>query len=264
MNPFTLDAAGKPFPLDMRGELDDTAAFRRWAAGPGGAGHCPAGAGPGRGAMCLRGTGSVPAPSSPGPLLALPQTTDRPNTPAAPCAPQRQEVGRRRVPAALWPHHDAAGGRAGGGARAGRRARRQVARAALCTASKEPPGCPGPPTPRRRSPQESRVHELDEATGASLKLSILNPKGRIWTMVAGVCVVEGRLAAVGCIPCLQLPSRVLRLPFVPPCHVRACTPRLPAPAPPRPRRRRRLGHLRRHGGGPGLRARGGWLGGVRG
>lgn len=29
MNPFTLDAAGKPFPLDMRGELDDTAAFRR-------------------------------------------------------------------------------------------------------------------------------------------------------------------------------------------------------------------------------------------
>ena len=30
MNPFTLDAAGKPFPLDMRGELDDTAAYRRW------------------------------------------------------------------------------------------------------------------------------------------------------------------------------------------------------------------------------------------
>lgn len=29
MNPFTLDAAGQPFPLDMRGELDDTAAFRR-------------------------------------------------------------------------------------------------------------------------------------------------------------------------------------------------------------------------------------------
>lgn len=28
MNPFTLDAAGKPFPLDMRGELDDTAAFK--------------------------------------------------------------------------------------------------------------------------------------------------------------------------------------------------------------------------------------------
>ncbi len=28
MNPFTLDAAGNPFPLDMRGELDDTAAFK--------------------------------------------------------------------------------------------------------------------------------------------------------------------------------------------------------------------------------------------
>ena len=28
MNPFTLDAAGRPFPLDMRGELDDTAAFK--------------------------------------------------------------------------------------------------------------------------------------------------------------------------------------------------------------------------------------------
>jgi len=36
MNPFTLDPAnGKPFPLDMRGELDDTASFRsakKWAA----------------------------------------------------------------------------------------------------------------------------------------------------------------------------------------------------------------------------------------
>jgi len=28
MNPFTLDSAGRPFPLDMRGELDDTAAFK--------------------------------------------------------------------------------------------------------------------------------------------------------------------------------------------------------------------------------------------
>lgn len=35
MNPFTLDAAGAPFPLDMRGELDDTAAFKsgkKWGA----------------------------------------------------------------------------------------------------------------------------------------------------------------------------------------------------------------------------------------
>ena len=30
MNPFTLDAAGNPLPLDMRGELDDTAAFKDW------------------------------------------------------------------------------------------------------------------------------------------------------------------------------------------------------------------------------------------
>ena len=28
MNPFTLDHEGAPFPLDMRGELDDTAAFK--------------------------------------------------------------------------------------------------------------------------------------------------------------------------------------------------------------------------------------------
>lgn len=28
MNPFTLDDAGNPFPLDMRGEVDDTAAFK--------------------------------------------------------------------------------------------------------------------------------------------------------------------------------------------------------------------------------------------
>ena len=28
MNPFTLDSTGRPFPLDMRGELDDTASFK--------------------------------------------------------------------------------------------------------------------------------------------------------------------------------------------------------------------------------------------
>lgn len=81
MNPFTLDQAGKPFPLDMRGELDDTAAFRsakKW--------------------------GDVEFPL---------------------------------------------------------------------------------PFGRTMTPQEARIHSLDEATGASLKLSILNPRGRIWTMVAG-------------------------------------------------------------------------------
>jgi ATP citrate (pro-S)-lyase len=41
------------------------------------------------------------------------------------------------------------------------------------------------PFGRTMTPQEAAIHSLDEATGASLKLSILNPKGRIWTMVAG-------------------------------------------------------------------------------
>lgn len=34
-------------------------------------------------------------------------------------------------------------------------------------------------------PEEKFIQELDAKTGASLKLTILNPKGRIWTMVAG-------------------------------------------------------------------------------
>ncbi len=33
--------------------------------------------------------------------------------------------------------------------------------------------------------QEKTIRALDETTGASLKLSVLNPKGRIWTLVAG-------------------------------------------------------------------------------
>lgn len=81
MNPFTLDPQGKPFPLDMRGELDDTAFFRsakKW--------------------------GDVEFPL---------------------------------------------------------------------------------PFGRTMTAHEQHVHTLDEGTGASLKLSILNPRGRIWTMVAG-------------------------------------------------------------------------------
>jgi ATP-citrate lyase beta-subunit len=34
-------------------------------------------------------------------------------------------------------------------------------------------------------PEERYIKELDEKTGASLKLTILNPEGRIWTLVAG-------------------------------------------------------------------------------
>jgi len=43
------------------------------------------------------------------------------------------------------------------------------------------------PTPfgRTSSKEEAFIEELDSKTGASLKLTILNPKGRVWTMVAG-------------------------------------------------------------------------------
>eukprot|EP00695_Tsukubamonas_globosa_P003136 TRINITY_DN487_c0_g1_i2.p1 TRINITY_DN487_c0_g1~~TRINITY_DN487_c0_g1_i2.p1 ORF type:complete len:402 (-),score=171.30 TRINITY_DN487_c0_g1_i2:97-1302(-) len=43
------------------------------------------------------------------------------------------------------------------------------------------------PLPFGRSlyPEEQTVHEIDEKTGASLKLTVLNPKGRVWAMVAG-------------------------------------------------------------------------------
>lgn len=83
MNPFTLGKDGRPFPLDMRGELDDTAAFRdakKWG----------------------------------GEALEFPL-----------------------------------------------------------------------PFGRRLTASEAAVAAMDEGTGASLKLSILNPAGRVWTMVAG-------------------------------------------------------------------------------
>ena len=41
------------------------------------------------------------------------------------------------------------------------------------------------PFGRKEYTEESYIRELDAKTGASLKLTILNPKGRIWTMVAG-------------------------------------------------------------------------------
>ncbi|KAF8066386.1 ACLA-2 [Scenedesmus sp. PABB004] len=83
MNPFTLDGAGLPFPLDIRMELDDTASFR-----------------------------NVPAKWGPDPEFPLP-------------------FGR-----------------------------------ALTSA-------------------EEYVAGLDEGTGASLKFTVLNPRGRVWLMVAG-------------------------------------------------------------------------------
>lgn len=41
------------------------------------------------------------------------------------------------------------------------------------------------PFGRTRSKEEAFIEELDAKTGASLKLSVLRPEGRIWTMVAG-------------------------------------------------------------------------------
>jgi ATP-citrate lyase beta-subunit len=44
------------------------------------------------------------------------------------------------------------------------------------------------PTPfgmPEKSPEEKAIAEADAKSGASLKLTILNPKGRIWTLVAG-------------------------------------------------------------------------------
>lgn len=41
------------------------------------------------------------------------------------------------------------------------------------------------PFGRKSSKEEEYIRSLDEKTGASLKLLILNPKGRVWTMVAG-------------------------------------------------------------------------------
>jgi len=41
------------------------------------------------------------------------------------------------------------------------------------------------PFGRRLSKEEFFIKELDEKTGASVKLTVLNPEGRVWTMVAG-------------------------------------------------------------------------------
>eukprot|EP00933_Yihiella_yeosuensis_P057700 TRINITY_DN576_c0_g1_i1.p1 TRINITY_DN576_c0_g1~~TRINITY_DN576_c0_g1_i1.p1 ORF type:complete len:1086 (-),score=273.12 TRINITY_DN576_c0_g1_i1:240-3497(-) len=42
-----------------------------------------------------------------------------------------------------------------------------------------------PPFGRDAYPEEALIREMDGKTGASLKLTILNEKGRVWTMVAG-------------------------------------------------------------------------------
>eukprot|EP00418_Pyrodinium_bahamense_P088114 CAMPEP_0179035810 /NCGR_PEP_ID=MMETSP0796-20121207/13298_1 /TAXON_ID=73915 /ORGANISM="Pyrodinium bahamense, Strain pbaha01" /LENGTH=551 /DNA_ID=CAMNT_0020732085 /DNA_START=74 /DNA_END=1725 /DNA_ORIENTATION=+ len=42
-----------------------------------------------------------------------------------------------------------------------------------------------PPFGRAAYPEEALIRDMDGKTGASLKLTILNEKGRVWTMVAG-------------------------------------------------------------------------------
>lgn len=42
-----------------------------------------------------------------------------------------------------------------------------------------------PPFGREPFPEESYIKDLDEGTGASLKLTIFNPRARVWTMNAG-------------------------------------------------------------------------------
>jgi len=42
-----------------------------------------------------------------------------------------------------------------------------------------------PPFGRPPIPEEQFIKDMDAKTGASLKLTVLNPKGRVWTMVAG-------------------------------------------------------------------------------
>ena len=41
------------------------------------------------------------------------------------------------------------------------------------------------PFGKKLSPEEQHIKDLDQKSGASLKLTLLNPNGRIWTMVAG-------------------------------------------------------------------------------
>ena len=48
--------------------------------------------------------------------------------------------------------------------------------------------------------EEAFIQKLDASTGASLKLTVLNPTGRVWTMVAGggaSVVYSDAIAAAG-------------------------------------------------------------------
>ena len=56
-----------------------------------------------------------------------------------------------------------------------------------------------PPFGREPLPEETYIKELDEGTGASLKLTILNPRARVWTLNAGggASVIKGHRGGGG-------------------------------------------------------------------
>ncbi|KAJ7730981.1 ATP-citrate synthase [Mycena maculata] len=60
-----------------------------------------------------------------------------------------------------------------------------AAKPAGIQADRGPPMVFPAPFGRSLTTEEAFIQKLDASTGASLKLTVLNPKGRIWTMVAG-------------------------------------------------------------------------------
>ncbi|KAJ6607933.1 citrate synthase-like protein [Mycena sp. CBHHK59/15] len=58
-------------------------------------------------------------------------------------------------------------------------------KASSVQADRGPPMVFPAPFGRSLTTEEAYIQKLDASTGASLKLTVLNPKGRIWTMVAG-------------------------------------------------------------------------------
>ncbi|KAF9255440.1 ATP citrate lyase isoform 2 [Marasmius fiardii PR-910] len=70
----------------------------------------------------------------------------------------------------------------------------------VVTADRGPPMVFPAPFGRSLTKEEAYIQKLDASTGASLKLTVLNPEGRIWTMVAGggaSVVYSDAIAAAG-------------------------------------------------------------------
>ncbi|PPQ67747.1 hypothetical protein CVT26_007033 [Gymnopilus dilepis] len=64
-------------------------------------------------------------------------------------------------------------------------ATKAASKGAKVTADRGPPMVWPAPFGRDLTKEEAYIQKLDASTGASLKLTVLNPEGRIWTMVAG-------------------------------------------------------------------------------